>query len=316
MKNAKVILVFAVILGFYVLLTQSLFVLEEGQQVVITQFGRTVGAPITEAGFNFKLPFIQEKHLFDKRLLAWDGDPNQIPTKDKKYIWVDTTARWRIVDALKFLQTVTTYQVALSRLDDIIDSVVRDIVSSNILVEVVRSHTWKPLQRGESAVLEGEEEQEADKKIAKIGRQRITRAILEAASKLTIPYGIELVDVRIKRLNYVESVRGKVYGRMISERNRIAAGFRSEGEGKKAGIIGKMEKELQQIKSEAYKKAETIKGQADAESTQIYGQAYNQDPEFYEFYKTLETYKNIKNDNAYLILTTDSDFYKYIKQSQ
>ncbi len=313
MKNAKLTLILVVFFGLYILLNQSFFVLEEGRQVVITQFGRPVGNPITKAGLNFKLPFIQEKNLFEKRLLAWDGDPTQIPTKDKKYIWVDTTARWRIVDALKFLQTVTTYQAALSRLDDIVDSVVRDIISSNILVEVVRSDTWAPPQRA-SSLAEGQREGEED--TIQLGRQKITRAILEAASKLTLPYGIELVDVRVKRLNYVESVRNKVYGRMISERKRIAAGYRSEGEGEKAEIIGRMEKELKQINSEAYKKAEIVKGQADAEATQIYGKAYNQDPDFYEFSKTLETYKDINNNNAYLILTTDSDFYKYLKKSK
>jgi membrane protease subunit HflC len=313
MKNTKSLIITAIVFAVYLLATQALFVLEEGQQVVITQFGRPVGNPITEAGIHFKLPFIQDKHLFEKRLLVWDGDPNQIPTKDKKYIWVDTTARWRIVDALKFLQTVSTYQAAQSRLDDIIDSVVRDIISSNMLVEVVRSHTWKPSLE-ESA--RAEKQQTTDQDNIRLGRLGITRAVLEAAAKLTLPYGIELIDVRIKRLNYVESVRAKVYGRMISERKRIAAGYRSEGEGKKAEIIGRMEKELQQITSEAYKKAEIIKGRADAEATQIYGQAYSRDPEFYEFYKTLETYKNIGNENAYLILTTDSDFYKYLKRSR
>jgi membrane protease subunit HflC len=287
--------------------------LEEGYQVVITQFGRPVGDPITEAGLKFKLPFIQEKHLFEKRLLTWDGDPNQIPTKDKKYIWVDTTARWRIVDSLKFLQTVTTYQMVLSRLDDIIDSVVRDIISSNDLVEAVRTHTWQPPQR-ETVGDQTRQIQNVEK--IKLGREKISRAILEAASELVVPYGIELVDVRIKRLNYVKSVRNKVYGRMISERNRIAAEYRSEGEGRKAEIIGRMERELKQIKSTAYKKAQIVKGGADAEATKIYGEAYNQDPEFYQFSKTLETYKQMENNNNFLILSTESDFYKYLKSAK
>ncbi len=315
MKQTKVLIIWALIMGFYILINQSIFVLEEGKQVVITQFGRPVGNPITEAGLKFKLPFVQEKHEFEKRILTWDGDPNQIPTKEKKYIWVNTTARWRIVDSLKFLQTVTTYQAGLSRLDDIIDSVVRDIISSNLLVEVVRSHSWTAPVREVTAAEGAQETDEVDAGKIILGREKISRIMLQAAAKLTLPYGIELVDVRIKRLNYVESVRNKVYGRMISERKRIAAGFRSEGEGKKAEIIGRMEKELQQITSEAYKKAQIVQGQADAEATQIYGQAFNQDPEFYEFFKTLDTYKSMSNENVYLILTTGSDFYKYIKRT-
>lgn len=307
-------LIVIVIAGLFVAY-DGFFTLGEGKQAVITQFGRPVGGPIMQAGFHFKLPLIQKVYVFEKRVLEWDGDPNQIPTKDKKYIWVDTTARWRITDPLKFLQTVASEVGAQSRLDDIIDAVVRDHVSKNLLIELVRSSTWQPpVLEGLEEELLGEEallEQEVH-----LGREEITRAILKDASKLVPQYGIELVDVRIKRINYVESVQEKVYTRMISERKRIAAQYRSEGEGRKAEILGQMERELKRIRSEAYRKAQEIQGRADAQATRIYGDAYGRDPEFYSFFKTLETYKDASNSNAYLILTTDSDYYKYLKKAR
>ncbi|MBI5206942.1 MAG: protease modulator HflC [Candidatus Firestonebacteria bacterium] len=312
----KIIIIFALSI-IYISFNDCFFILEEGKQAVITQFGRPVGRPITEAGMHFKLPFIQKNNEFEKRILIWEGDPNQIPTKDKKYIWVETTARWRINDALVFLQTNTNYQVAYSRMDDIIDAVVRDIVSSNPLIEVVRSQTLKKDTKKENQSIYSIDNsiysEETNEEIS-LGRDKITRIILEESKKLVSRFGIELIDVRLKRINYIETVRNKVYQRMISERKRIASGYRSEGEGKKAGIIGQMEKELQEIKSEAYKKAQIIQGEADAKATQIYGEAYNEDPEFYAFYKTLETYSQLKNDNSYLVLSTDSDLYKYLKK--
>jgi membrane protease subunit HflC len=292
--------------------TGSYYTLEEGQQAVVLQFGRPVGNPLTEAGLHFKLPFIQNVEFFEKRLLIWDGDPNQIPTKGREFIWVDTMARWRISDARKFLENVASEAGAQSRLDDIIDSVVRDQVSASELVELVRSASWE-VPPGE--VLEevpAEVREELTKQIAR-GREEITRTILAEARKIIPQYGIELVDVRIKRLNYVDSVQEKVYARMISERKRIAARFRSEGEGRSAEILGTMEKELRQIRSVAYRKVQEVRGNADAEATRVYGSAYNSDPEFYAFSRTLEAYKEAQNKNSVLILTTDSDYYRYLK---
>ena len=310
LKISGGVLVVAILL----VLSGTFYTLEEGQQAIIVQFGRPVGDLVTEAGLHVKLPFVQEVRRFEKRLLIWDGDPNQIPTKGREFIWVDTTARWRIADAKKFLESVATERGAQSRLDDIIDSVVRDQVSGSELVELVRSTSWV-VPKGE--VLEevpAELEEELKKKIAR-GREEITRIILAEARKIIPQYGIELVDVRIKRLDYVESVREKVYARMISERKRIAARFRSEGEGRSAEILGTMEKELRQIRSTAYRRAQEVRGKADAEATKIYGTAYNRDPEFYAFSRTLEAYKEAQNKNSVVILTTDSDYYRYLKRS-
>jgi membrane protease subunit HflC len=292
----------------------TFFVLEEGQQAVILQFGRPVGTAIKEAGLHFKWPVIQEVRRFEKRLLIWDGDPNQIPTAGREFIWVDSTARWRIVDPLKFLESVATEAGAQSRLDDIIDSVVRDLVSSNPLVELVRSSSWET-PKGEVLKEVSKEVVEELKKEINLGREEITRAVLAEVRKTTPQYGIEVVDVRIKRLNYVQSVREKVYSRMISERKRIAARFRSEGEGRSAEILGNMEKELRNIRSTAYKRVQEIRGKADATATKIYGRAYGKDPEFYAFSRTLETLKESKNENTTLVLTTDSDYYRYLKSA-
>jgi membrane protease subunit HflC len=309
-KYALGILVAAAVLA----LTGSFYVVEEGQQAVVLQFGRPVGATVSEAGLHFKIPFIQEVRRFDKRLLIWDGDPNQIPTAGREFIWVDSTARWRIVDPLKFLQSVATEVGAQSRLDDIIDSVVRDLVSANILVELVRSASW---QTPKAEVLEeaSKEVVEELKKEINLGREGLTRAVLSVVRKITPQYGIEVVDVRIKRLNYVESVREKVYARMISERKQLAARFRSEGEGRSAEILGNMEKELREIRSEAYRTVQEVRGKGDATATKIYGDAYGRDKEFYAFSRTLENLKASKNKNATLVLTTDSDYYRYLKEA-
>ncbi len=304
------------IVGLLVLLVLSgtFYTLEEGQQAIILRLGEVVGDPVTEAGLHFKIPFIQEVRRFEKRLLIWDGDPNQIPTKGREFIWVDTTARWRIADLKRFVENVRTEQGAQSKLDDIIDSLVRDRVSGNELVELVRSASWVT-PKGEVLEEVPEEREEELKREISRGREEITRAILAESQKITPQYGIELVDVRIKRLNYVQSVREKVYARMISERKRIAAQFRSEGEGESAEILGNMEKKLRQIRSTAYRRAQEIRGKADAEATQIYGTAYNKDPEFYAFSRTLEAYKEGQNKNSVLILTTDSDYYRYLKEA-
>jgi len=310
LKYTLGILVLAVVLAA----AGAFYVVQEGQQAVVLQFGRPVGNTVSEAGLHFKIPFIQEVRRFDKRLLIWDGDPNQIPTAGREFIWVDSTARWRIVDPLKFLQSVATEVGAQSRLDDIIDSVVRDLVSSNILVELVRSSSW---ETPKEEVLEeaSKEVVEELKKEIKLGREGLTRAVLSVVQKITPQYGIEVVDVRIKRLNYVESVREKVYARMISERKQLAARFRSEGEGRSAEILGNMEKELREIRSEAYRTVQEIRGKGDATATKIYGDAYGRDKEFYAFSRTLENLKENKNKNATLVLTTDSDYYRYLKDA-
>ena len=304
------------ILGILVILVIALFIsgvvyiVDETKQVVITQFGRPVGEPITTSGLHFKTPFIQRAQYFEKRLLDWDGDPNQIPTKDKRYIWLDTTARWRISDALKFLQSVGTETGAYARLDDIINSATRDAITSHLLVEAIRNSN-----RILETKVEGEEvivAEDALEKI-KVGRQALAGMILEKAKVLAPQYGIELIDVRIKRINYVEAVRRKVYERMIAERKRAAEQYRSEGQGKRAEIAGQMGKELKQITSEAYRKAQGIRGKTDAETTKIYADAYNKDPAFYSFLKTLETYRKTIDENSTLILTTDSDYYRYLK---
>jgi membrane protease subunit HflC len=312
MKKAMKYTLGTLVVAVLLLALGSVYTLQEGQQAVILQFGRAVGAPVTEAGLHFKLPLIQEVRRFEKRLLIWDGDPTQIPTAGREFIWVDATARWRIVDPLKFLESVATESAAQSRLDDIIDSVVRDLVSANPLIELVRSSSWET-PKGEALEEVPSELVKELKREISLGRKGMTRAILTEVRKVTPQYGIEVADVRIKRLNYVESVREKVYARMISERKRIAARFRSEGEGRSAEILGNMEKELRTIRSNAYREVQEIRGKADAAATRIYGRAYRRDPEFYAFSRTLEALKEDQNSNAVVVLTTDSDYYKYLK---
>ncbi len=307
MKLTRLVPIIVVIIIGLIILGGTLYTVDQTQQVVITQFGEPIGKPITEAGLYFKKPFIQKVNYFEKRLLAWDGLPTQVPTKDKRYIWVDTTARWRIIDPLKFLQTMGNERTALGRLDDVIDSATRNQITSHLLYELVRN--------SEREFVETEVSLEIEEKIGEVkyGREKISRSILEEASGLVPEFGLELVDVRIKRLNYVERVRQGVYARMIAERKRVAEQYRSEGEGKKAEIEGMREKEQQKITSEAYRRAQEITGKADAEATGIYAKAYNKDPEFYSFLKTLDTYKGTLNERTWLLLTSDSDFYKYLK---
>lgn len=309
MKRFAIPIVILAILGFIVI-SGAIYTVSETQQVVITQFGQPIGEPIKTAGLHFKTPFIQKANYFEKRILEWDGSPNQIPTKDKRYIWVDTTARWRIADPLKFLQSVGNETGAHARLDDIIDSATRDSITNQLLVEAVRN-TNRLLER----IKEVEEVLGAEEALERIevGREELTRGILQRAQELVPQYGIELIDVRIKRIDYVEEVRRKVYERMISERKRAAEKYRSEGQGKKAEIEGEMEKELNRITSEAYRKAQEIKGRADAEAIKIYAEAYSKDPEFYSFLKTLETYKETIDKGSTIILSTDSDYYEYLK---
>ncbi|MEA3489668.1 MAG: protease modulator HflC [Candidatus Omnitrophota bacterium] len=309
-RAIRIIVAIAIIVGI-AFLSGVMYIVSETKQVVVTQFGRPVGPPVTGAGLHFKLPFIQQANYFDKRLLEWDGDPNQIPTKDKKYIWVDTTARWRVQDALKFMQSVGSERGAHARLDDIINSATRDVITNHPLVETIRdSNRILDTPKGDDIVAIAEEALER----ISVGRHDLENDILVRAQELAPQYGIDLVDVRIKRVNYVKEVKEKVYDRMISERKRAAEQYRSEGRGKSAEIKGQMEKELKLISSEAYKKAQGIRGKADAEAITIYAEAYNNDPDFYSFMKTLETYKDTVDGNTTVILTTDGDYYKYLKK--
>lgn len=288
----------------------SAYVVDETEQVVVTQFGKVVGSPKTEPGLYFRLPFIQNVNYFPKNLLSWDGDPGQIPTLDKTFIWVDTFARWKIVDPLKFFETVNNVVSARGRLDDIIDPAVRNFITSYPLIETVR------LSNRELDTFEiGLEDIRQDRTAiaVNIGREAITQGILQQAQPKLLEFGIELVDVKLKRVNYVEQVRDSVYGRMIAERKQIAEKFRSEGKGEAQKIRGEKERDLKKIESEAYRTAQEIMGKADAEATRIYAQAYNMDPDFYSFIKTLEIYKDVLDEKNSLILSTDSEFLKYFK---
>jgi membrane protease subunit HflC len=309
-RNRIVLLVIAGLLLF--LLPATFYTVDETKQVVVTQFGDPVGDPITKPGLKVKIPFIWDVHRFDKRWLAWDGDANQITTKDKKFIWVDTYARWRIADPLLFFKRVRNERGAQSRLDDIIDGETRNAVAAFDLVEIVRSTAR------EFDVTDELQEFASDRPAVEIaaGRTGIAKRILEKSSLVTPDFGIELVDVKIKHINYVDEVRVKVYERMITERQRIAERSRSEGQGRSAEIRGQKEKELKEIESEAFKLAEEIRGVADAEATGIYARAYGKDPDFYQFMKTLETYRSSFGSDVTLILTTDSELLSFLKKSQ
>jgi len=304
MKQFAQFLLVGLVLAAIVIVYDGFFILEEGKQAVITQFGAPVSSKI-DAGLHFKKPFFHQVTYFEKKIQIWDGEPNQIPTNDKTYVFLDVTARWKITDPLQFLKAVRTEPQAQSLLDDILDGTVRDMVNKNNLMEIIRSSDWSEATMTPSnKVIGGKPE---------MGRDKISQQILEIAAKVTPQYGIELTDVMFKRVNYIESVRLKVYDRMISERKRIAAEKRSFGEGKKAEILGKVERELKEILSGANKDALGIKGEADAKATKIYGMAYTEDPEFYSFQRTLEGYKKMIGSNTSLVLSSDSELYQYLK---
>lgn len=304
-KNPIIAIVVVLIIIF-----SAAYSVDETEQVIITRFGKAIGKPITVPGLKFKIPIIEKANYFYKNLLEWDGDPGQIPTLDKTFIWVDTFARWKIVDPLKFFQTVTNEMGAQARLDDIIDSAVRNFITSYHLIETVRM-TNRTLEA--SKELANEITKKTDLGEVTMGREKIARGILDQAQPKLDKFGIQLVDVKIKRLNYVEQVRKSVYGRMIAERNQIAEKFRSEGKGEARKIEGDMEKELKEITSLAYRKAQEIKGKADAEATYLYAQAFGKDPEFYSFLQTLDIYKETMDKSSTLILSTDSEFLKFFK---
>ena len=296
-----------------IVLGNPFYIVREGTQVVVTRFGEPVSGAITDTGLHVKAPFIDAVNRFDRRLLEWDGDPNQIPTKDKRFIYIDTMARWKIEDPLRFFQTVGNELGAQARLDDVIDSATRDVITERNLIEIVRSsNRLIELNLIEQADYEGDMDV---REVIKLGREKLTREILERARTVTPKYGINLVDVRVKRINYIEEVREKIYERMIAERKKAAEQFRAEGQGRQAEIEGRKERDLKQITSEAYRKAQEIKGKADAEAAAIYADAYNQDAEFYEFTKTLETYQSTVDQDTTLILTTEGDYFKYLKKA-
>jgi membrane protease subunit HflC len=310
--NTKTIILGGLALVVLFVIMDGLFIVSETEQVVITQFGDPLDEAITNPGIHFKIPFIQKSHFFDKRFLEWDGDPNQVPTKDKRFIWVNTYARWRISDPLKFFQRLQNELGAQTRLDDILDGETRNAVARQDLVEVVRS-----TNRDQDSVLVSSEEETAVLQEIEKGREAITREILENAQKRAEggDLGIELIDLRFKRINYVEEVQKDVFERMIAERKRIAQRFLSEGEGEAARIRGEKERDLAQIQSEAYKTSEEVRGKADAESTNIYAEAYNRDVTFYTFLKSLETYETAVGKDTTLILTTDSEVLRYLKET-
>ena len=308
MGNIKQIIIAVVGLIALFVIFSAFYTVDQREQAVITQFGNPVRV-VTDPGLHVKLPFVQEIRFFEKRILEWDGRATQIPTKDKKFILVNTYARWRIIDPLKFYQSVSDELGAQTRLDNVIEATVRDFITENLLIEVVRNSN-QPLVQSE-----GEEIERVDV-VIKMGREKLTRGILAKASEMTAAYGIELIDVEVKHINYVQSVREKVFGRMIAERERIAEQYRSEGQGERSRILGDMEKDLKKITSEAYRIAEEIKGKADGQSTKIYARAYKKDPDFYSFTKALESYPDAIGKESWLILTTDSDFFKYLKSAR
>ncbi len=308
--KASVWLLLIFIIGAIVL-WNGLFVVDETQQVVITRFGEVIGEPILEPGLNFKWPMVDQAHFFDKRFLEWDGDSDQATTRDKRFIWVDTYARWRIADPRLFLESLTDERTAQTRLDDIIDGATKKAVARHNLVELVRStnRTVTPdpsLPESEMTELQTIEN----------GRREIMAEILMTSATDTKVLGIEVIDVRFKSIDYVDEVRENAYGRMIAERKRIAERFLSEGHGESARIRGEKERELKQIESEAYRKSQELIGQADGEATAIYAAAYNKDPDFYQFLKTMESYEDALDQETWLILSTDSDFFKYLDRSR
>ena len=310
MKSMTSTLIIVLLLIVAFVLSQTMFVVNEQEQVIITQFGEPQGDAITSPGLHFKTPFLQKANYFEKRYLEWDGDPNQVPTKDKVFIFVDTYARWQITDPLKYFERLGNERGAQSRLDDILDGETRNAVAGHDLVELIRSTNRKPEQEGIIADIVTDSLQTID-----IGRDDIQEQIQDLANERASDLGIEILDFRFKRINYAEEVRRTVYERMISERNRIADKFRSEGQGEASRINGEKERELQRIQSEAFREAETIRGRADAEAAAIYNDAYNKNSaarELYGFVKSMEAYRKTIDSETSLIISTNSEFYKYL----
>jgi membrane protease subunit HflC len=312
MKKVRGIVSIVVIAVLLAIALDGLFIVNEEEQVIITQFGKPIGESIAEPGLHFKLPVVQEANFFDKRYLEWDGDRNQVPTKDKKFIFVDSYARWQIIDPLQFFRRLRDERGAQSRLDDILDGETRSVIASNDLRELVRSTNRTPDRAGVISEVIDDTLREIT-----VGRDSIQIRIQNLANRRAKDLGIQILDFRFKRINYVEEVRRTVYDRMISERNRIADKFRSEGQGEASRINGEKERALKEIQSEAYRKAEEIRGEADAEAANVYANAYNRSSasrDLYKFIRTLEAFEKTIDDKTSIVLSTDSDFYKYLKQ--
>jgi membrane protease subunit HflC len=310
-KTTNIIIAVIILVGI-VIISGGTYVVDEREQVIITQFGRAVGEPVKEAGLRLKIPLIQKVNRFPKLLLEWDGDPGQIPTLDKTFIWVDTFARWRIVKPLRFFQTVGNELGAQQRLAQILDPAVRNAVTSYVLIEAVRNSNRSTAELQEAV---GDEVASYELLIPiEVGRDKITEMIEEEAAPKLMGLGIELVDIRIKRINYVEDVRKSVYERMIQERKRIAEKIRSEGKEQANIIEGNKKKQLLEITSTAYKEAQEIKGKADAEATRLYAEAYNKDQDLYSFVKSLEVFREGIDDKTTMVLDTQSDLWHYIKR--
>ena len=312
MKQLSFLVIAIIILLVVAALGGAFYKVEEWQQVIITQFGKPVGDPVITPGLKIKTPFVQTANFFDKRFLEWDGDPNQVTTKDKRFIWVDTYARWRISDPLLFFQRLTNERGAQSRLDDILNGETRTTIAKHNLIELVRSTNREFVSSTEIAA-----DQEAQSTIV-FGRSVLQAEVLDTSKKriAEADLGIELLDFQFKRINYVEQVRTDVYARMISERQRIAKEYRSEGAGEAARILGSKDRDLKQINSEAYRQAQEIKGKADAEAADIYARAYNRDPDFYRFLKTMEVYTRTMDKDTILLLSTDGEFLKYMERDR
>ena len=312
MTDMKWVIAAIVALVLLVVVSSSFFVVNETEQVIITQFGKPVGKPIMTPGLKMKVPFVQTVHAFERRFLEWDGDPNQIPTKDKRFIWVDAYARWRITDPLLFFQRLRDERGAHSRLDDILDGETRNTIAKHVLIDLVRS-TNRPFVVAED-VADLSPTEDAER--VEFGREKLSREVLLAARQRADDLGIEILDFRFKRVNYVDEVRKEVYARMISERKRIAEQYRSEGEGEAARIAGERERELRIVESEAYRQAQEIRGKADAAAADIYAAAYNRDPEFYRFLKSMGTLKESLDEETVLVLSTNGDLLRYVNSSR
>ncbi len=309
------VLLSIVVAGFLLVISGALYTVDETQQVIITQFGKPIGEPKTEAGLKFKTPFVQEVNPIDKRILEWDGSPSNMPTKDKLYIAVDLFARWRITDPLQYFLRLRDERSAQSRLDDILGSETRNAVAKHELIELVRT-TKDRVPLRDASLSDSDQRTLGGLVPITKGRALVEAEIFAAAAPKVQVFGIELLDIRFKRINYNESVRPKIYERMISERRQIAERFRSEGNGEAARINGNREREMNRIRSEAYREVEEIRGDADAKATGIYAAAYNQTPEaadFYEFQKTMDMYKSVMKDNTTLIMSTTSEAFEYLK---
>lgn len=310
--------IIAALLGIF-LIAASAYRVNETEQAIITQFGKPVGEPVTEAGLHFKMPFIQKVNMIEKRILEWDGEPTEMPTKSKTYILVDTFGRWRVSDPLAYFKSLRTERRAQSRISTIIGSETRSAVADNELIEVVRTTKNREVRIDEEIAEADRSGKIGALKPIQKGRSALEQRILTQAAPKLADVGIELLDVRFKRINYNPSVQARIFDRMISERQQIAERFRSEGQGEAAKIIGSMERDLREIESDAYRKIETIRGEADAKATAIYAQAYNRTPEaaeLYDFVRTLQVYEDVLDKDTTLILSTDSELFRLLKSTK